>query len=302
MQTVEEAFRSIADELLEFVSEDAWVSACSRTSIYNRMTTTSYLRQSKTGSVENDRFPSLETASFASRAILSLRDYILQTTGRRIWGLTFTLYPDGKFNVEYDYNKPPDYEEDDDDVAATSEATPVANLLGGLLGNAVRGASEDQTPESQRLFEALTLLQRQTAEHSANWGLGSETNWNLDINEGWLSWTFGDGRVVQAAVQVVGTYNTKNNSFMLGWDHPSVPEPLRRAAQQVHTLGQELGIHRWTTRSVDCTEDEAWQFTALAAQQDGASGAYRGDANGTWVYMSFGEPSIDGNPAKDQRP
>ncbi|KRC04212.1 hypothetical protein ASE11_03905 [Hydrogenophaga sp. Root209] len=266
------------------------------------MTTTSYLRQSKTGSVENDRFPSLETASFASRAILSLRDYILQTTGRRIWGLTFTLYPDGKFNVEYDYNKPPDYEEDDDDVAATSEATPVANLLGGLLGNAVRGASEDQTPESQRLFEALTLLQRQTAEHSANWGLGSETNWNLDINEGWLSWTLGDGRVVQAAVQVVGTYNTKNNSFMLGWDHPSVPEPLRRAAQQVHTLGQELGIHRWTTRSVDCTEDEAWQFTALAAQQDGASGAYRGDANGTWVYMSFGEPSIDGNPAKDQRP
>ncbi|MDT4855505.1 hypothetical protein FQZ97_898630 [compost metagenome] len=103
-------------------------------------------------------------------------------------------------------------------------------------------------------------------------------------------------------MQVVGTYNTKNNSFMLGWDHPSVPEPLRRAAQQVHTLGQELGIHRWTTRSVDCTEDEAWQFTALAAQQDGASGAYRGDANGTWVYMSFGEPSIDGNPAKDQRP
>jgi hypothetical protein len=81
-----------------------------------------------------------------------------------------------------------------------------------------------------------------------------------------------------------------------------VHEPLRRAAQRVRLLGQELSVPRWTTRTVYCTEDEAWQFTALAAQQDGAAGAYRGNANGTWVYMSFDELSIDGNPAQDQRP
>lgn len=49
---------------------------------------------------------------------------MLKTTGHRIWGLTFTLYPDGKFNLEYDYNKPDDYEETDEtiDVSLTDFA------------------------------------------------------------------------------------------------------------------------------------------------------------------------------------
>lgn len=44
-------------------------------------------------------------------ASLALRNHILNLTGDRIWGLTFTLYPNGKFNIEYDYQKPKDYEE-----------------------------------------------------------------------------------------------------------------------------------------------------------------------------------------------
>ncbi|RST48723.1 hypothetical protein [Variovorax sp. MHTC-1] len=47
-------------------------------------------------------------------ACIFLRDDLLRTTGQRIWGLTFTLYPDGKFNIEYDYNKPEGYEETDE--------------------------------------------------------------------------------------------------------------------------------------------------------------------------------------------
>lgn len=43
-----------------------------------------------------------------------LGDNLLETTGNRIWGVDFTLFPDGKFNIEYNYNKPDDYEESDD--------------------------------------------------------------------------------------------------------------------------------------------------------------------------------------------
>lgn len=42
---------------------------------------------------------------------LSLRDQILAETGKRIWGLTFTLYPDGKHEIEYDYNVPEGFNE-----------------------------------------------------------------------------------------------------------------------------------------------------------------------------------------------
>ena len=44
-------------------------------------------------------------------SILFLRDQILAETGKRIWGLTFTLYPDGKYEIEYDYNVPEGFNE-----------------------------------------------------------------------------------------------------------------------------------------------------------------------------------------------
>jgi hypothetical protein len=47
---------------------------------------------------------------------LRLRNDLLETTGSRIWSLTFTLYPTGKFNIDYDYNKPDDYEESDEQI------------------------------------------------------------------------------------------------------------------------------------------------------------------------------------------
>lgn len=47
-------------------------------------------------------------------SILLIRDNLIETTGQRIWGLTFTLWPNGKFNLEYDYNKPDDYDDTDE--------------------------------------------------------------------------------------------------------------------------------------------------------------------------------------------
>ena len=114
MNTVEEAYQLLAKELMEFISNDNWDIASSKISIFSRMTETSYQRRSEEVVIENDRFPSLMTAGSASRAALFLRDNLLSTTGQRIWGLTFTLYPNGKFNIEYDYNKPAYYEESDD--------------------------------------------------------------------------------------------------------------------------------------------------------------------------------------------
>ncbi len=42
---------------------------------------------------------------------------MLENTGHRIWGLLFTLYLDGRFEIEYVYNKPDDYEESDDVIS-----------------------------------------------------------------------------------------------------------------------------------------------------------------------------------------
>ncbi len=52
-----------------------------------------------------------------SDAIIGLRDHLLQTTGQRIYGLSFTLYPDGKFSLDYDYERPADYDDSEDTIS-----------------------------------------------------------------------------------------------------------------------------------------------------------------------------------------
>lgn len=46
-----------------------------------------------------------------------LHDDLLRTKGQRIWGLTLTLYPTGKFNIEYDYEKSESYEKTDEVIS-----------------------------------------------------------------------------------------------------------------------------------------------------------------------------------------
>ncbi|MEO8121765.1 MAG: hypothetical protein ABI606_20885 [Rhodoferax sp.] len=64
-------------------------------------------------------------------AALYLRDDLLKTTGERIWGLTFTLYPTGKFKIDYDYNKPEGYEETDETISLGDAVGGLQNLLAG---------------------------------------------------------------------------------------------------------------------------------------------------------------------------
>lgn len=63
------------------------------------------------------------------RALCFLRDDLLRTTGQRIWGLTFTLFPDGKFKIEFDYNKPEGYEETDEVITGDEINASLAGLL-----------------------------------------------------------------------------------------------------------------------------------------------------------------------------
>ncbi|TMP38344.1 hypothetical protein CWB98_06320 [Pseudoalteromonas rubra] len=52
-----------------------------------------------------DREVPLQASLDLSKAAFFLRDNLQETTGEQIWGLTFTLYPDSSFNIEYTYEK-----------------------------------------------------------------------------------------------------------------------------------------------------------------------------------------------------
>jgi hypothetical protein len=116
-------------------------------------------------------------------------------------------------------------------------------------------------------------------------------DWNVDLDAGTISFTSAT-KTVSAPVQVIGTYNTLDQTFLWGWDHPSVPEPRGADARLARRFGQLHDLPLFTTRMVECTEEQAWSFTAVALYLSGAQGAYRGPAGTTMVFMTFGEMTI----------
>ncbi len=137
--------------------------------------------------------------------------------------------------------------------------------------------------------QAVEGLRTQTAAHSAAWQLGEEENWAADQHNGRIEFSFVDGTVAEADMQIIGSYNTLDGTFLWGWDHPAVQEPLRVHAKLALEFGKTHGLSTYIERTIECTEDDAWELTAVAARLGNANGVYCGPAGTTLVFMTFGE-------------
>ena len=136
-------------------------------------------------------------------------------------------------------------------------------------------------------------LRQTTAAHSATWQLGKEKTWNVDQDTGKVVFSFADGTTATSDVQIVGTWNANDSTFLWGWDHPSVEAPLQLNAARVKAFGELHGNAELSTRKNVCAEARTWDYTALAMRLSEASGAYRAEAApGTWVYLNFGEVTL----------
>jgi hypothetical protein len=123
MNTVEDAYRSIAEVLVNSV-EGVWDAITFSTLVLGK-NCSSMMTSRLVGDCRESIGLGFSNGFKANDAALYLRDNLFKTTGQRIWGLTFTLYPEGKFHIEYDYNKPADYEESDETIS-------LDEALGGL--------------------------------------------------------------------------------------------------------------------------------------------------------------------------
>jgi hypothetical protein len=135
------AYKYISDELLAFANGRNWDKVSFQYGLFNGMVETqkTILTFDGMDDYEYHEIP-FEIGCKSLEAILFLKEYILNLTGDRIWGLTFTLYPTGKFNIEYDYNKPEDY--DDSDETITGE-----EVNQSLYDLGFRAAPTDKAPK-----------------------------------------------------------------------------------------------------------------------------------------------------------
>jgi hypothetical protein len=134
IHSVEDAYNKIGSILLASAPSPEWQLLTMKTPILANGCGGVITVQRNQNAVEMDL-----TVGFGifeiEKAVLCLRENLLRTTGQRIWGLTFILYPTGKFSIEYDYNKPKGYEETEETIDAGHAIASLQNLLAGSSDN-----------------------------------------------------------------------------------------------------------------------------------------------------------------------
>lgn len=176
----------------------------------------------------------------------------------------------------------------DEDLAHQLAGEATMGFLNRIFGN--RQEPRDPPELRQQIIKAMNGLAAVTAAHDKMLHLG-EADWSLDQEIGDLVFT-ARGIRATAPAQIIGTYNTNDGTWLWGWDHPSVAPPLAQHANKLLKYGQQHGYRRLSTRQLKCTEQECWEFTALAFLLCEANGAYRGPAGPALVFMTFGQVKL----------
>lgn len=135
---------------------------------------------------------------------------------------------------------------------------------------------------------AMAELQLRTSAHVSAWHM-DECEWAVSQDSGLITFTdHKRGMVATAPVQIIGTFNTQDSTWLWAWANPSMQPALVTAAQKLKQYGTAKGYATLTAAKVKCADTAAWKFAALACMVCGQQGAYRGPAGTTMVFMTFG--------------
>jgi hypothetical protein len=138
------------------------------------------------------------------------------------------------------------------------------------------------------LAQSVEELRLKTSAHDAAWHI-TKADWKVDQATGVVEFAAPDGVKATCQVQIIGTYDKAEGTWLWGWDHPNVLAPLQSHARQVRKYGEEHGIESLTGQKLQCQESAAWGFTALACKLANAQGAYCGPSGSTLVFMTFND-------------
>src|SRR4051812_26144188 len=98
-------------------------------------------------------------------------------------------------------------------------------------------AKKDDSEFRALIEMSMEELRVKTAAHDGAWDLAS-ADWEVDQETGLIVFT-GAGVTATAPVQIIGTYNTLDGTWLWGWDHPSVLPALQEHAGRVRAYGEE---------------------------------------------------------------
>ena len=136
-------------------------------------------------------------------------------------------------------------------------------------------AGATQLPESyKQLVVNAQFFHKSRMGSALNQSLDETTEFRLNTKKGRI--TFLGNPEVSADAQIVGTYSN-DGSFMWGWGHPEVPEPMQMAAWAVQQFGDRQEIEELLSRGGPTTPEQLDDYLAICAYISDADGVFVGD-------------------------
>ncbi len=136
-------------------------------------------------------------------------------------------------------------------------------------------------------------LRIQNEAHASTWGLGSAERWDVDQEEGSIIWSFEDGKIAQAEVQIIASFKSDDGSFVWGWANSSIVDALKTDALKVKEFGEKNDLEFLTAPRLKVNEGEAWELAALANHLNETNGVYRGPTGpNLFLFLTFGQVKI----------
>ena len=135
---------------------------------------------------------------------------------------------------------------------------------------------------------SIEELKIKTEAHARTWGLDRMKRWDLSQESGELVFSLPEDLKAVAPAQIIGTYNTEDNTWLWAWANSSIDDKLKVDALKVRKYGEAHNIAKLTQRKWTGTEDDAWAMVALAVKLCDEQGGFRGPAGATHVFIAFG--------------
>jgi hypothetical protein len=148
----------------------------------------------------------------------------------------------------------------------------------GFFGKAFGKRSAGQiTPKrndqyNTLLNDCLAELGVKNQYLSDRYGLGSHARWDVDQNTGVLTFSNKGIPEVVCDVDFLGSFSGLTNTWLWGWANTSILEPLTKEVLRVKEYGEREELNDLVERKIECTEDEAWAFAAVALWILGGNG------------------------------
>ncbi|EPL6456686.1 MULTISPECIES: DUF6882 domain-containing protein [Providencia] len=152
----------------------------------------------------------------------------------------------------------------------------------------------EQLPYEALIERSMNSLQAKNQFHCETWKL-DEADWSVDQDEGTIIFHAPDNIMATAPVQIIGTYDQSQGSWMWSWANTSIDSALAQDAIAVKAYGERKDNALLTARVSQIEEYDAWQLTALACELNQQQGVYRGIAGHTLIFMTFGDVSLQQN-------